>query len=852
VYFYSCEYRPTTTIITFGGFANIKQVDAIVTWLLTDENTHFIEVLPEASCKMGLGLKSPLITRAAFAILVSEEALSLAARGKGKFDADKQRKNQFGRHREDISEDLRTSVEYASKSFADRIIGVMGELVDKKMTWFEALPEFQKLTRFENALSSCKNESLRNFWLGNTEDLKSKLRHFVRCCIYTVLFGPIAPGRVEMYNTHRQAEEYMPVEPENTIQFDQVYNGLGFEERVLTQPFWTELNFQAWHLKHDYCTTYQNVPNAAGFRHHGVEAVDLKELVASRELVNLSILTAMQHGYYASGVIPPEAYGVPSYFDNKSSYYDNENEKEPAEGHYASSRASAPQDDFYVGNEEKQGDKAIPRGFNADLGGIGDQDWNGSNADSSLNFIWESNNPFGANRGRAVKFSAGPDQVDFFPSNPYVSKVNDFVPANSGIDTLRLGGNHVDLPSRPKPMEGSEKLMSSDGLESGKESIHSNDKAPILPQDLGDNNAGQTPAWIEYHEAPLKYGRPASSTLNSPRHLRNLRALLRTESPTMTNLPEIPSTLQVPSSVPRLKGKHRETSDTDLRVDVPPQRFITENSDFFSQQNFFSEVSAHIKSLSTEMLSTHEIGFPIKITDTILCLGPQEFKYLPLWAGGDDDGTGGVFEAEIPYADAGPNGPGPSFHTGFSNTSSRNSEWDEEIMSRVTSINNTSVGVEDGHSSTFDRRRVISDDGFSEDSEMYDVQDKGKGKEVDNVGMVATAAAKLAGGIQGYSTMSSASSVSGSEAAMTDDDDQVMSFYGDSDAGTETGFDFVTPAASDMGAETESGGAKATTTSQKITAGDTEEDNDDDWDGADGNLSDFGGGDSEDEDMEMV
>ncbi|KAI1209901.1 uncharacterized protein F4807DRAFT_460194 [Annulohypoxylon truncatum] len=48
----------------------------------------------------------------------------------------------------------------------------------------------------------------------------------------------------------------------------------------------------------------------------------------------------------------------------------------------------------------------------------------------------------------------------------------------------------------------------------------------------------------------------------------------------------------------------------------------------------------------------------------LLALSEDEFQYLPLWAGGLDDGTGGVFEPTVPDADLGPIGPGPAYRTG--------------------------------------------------------------------------------------------------------------------------------------------------------------------------------------------
>ncbi|KAI5866642.1 hypothetical protein GGS23DRAFT_280617 [Durotheca rogersii] len=49
----------------------------------------------------------------------------------------------------------------------------------------------------------------------------------------------------------------------------------------------------------------------------------------------------------------------------------------------------------------------------------------------------------------------------------------------------------------------------------------------------------------------------------------------------------------------------------------------------------------------------------------VLALLDDEFDYLPLWAGGLDDGTGGAFESSVPDAELGPVGPGPAYHTGI-------------------------------------------------------------------------------------------------------------------------------------------------------------------------------------------
>ncbi|KAK5624298.1 hypothetical protein RRF57_000014 [Xylaria bambusicola] len=63
----------------------------------------------------------------------------------------------------------------------------------------------------------------------------------------------------------------------------------------------------------------------------------------------------------------------------------------------------------------------------------------------------------------------------------------------------------------------------------------------------------------------------------------------------------------------------------------------------------------------------------------ILGLSDEEFKFLPLWAGGLDDGTGGVYQDEIPNAVHGfPIEPGPIFITGESIPDAATSTLDDD------------------------------------------------------------------------------------------------------------------------------------------------------------------------------
>jgi hypothetical protein len=112
----------------------------------------------------------------------------------------------------------------------------------------------------------------------------------------------------------------------------------------------------------------------------------------------------------------------------------------------------------------------------------------------------------------------------------------------------------------------------------------------------------------------------------------------------------------------------------------------------------------------------HDIDPALNITrHLLLTLNNNELKFLPLWAGGCDDGTGGVFEALVPPTDLGPSGPGPAYHTGFtvpSAPSSTTGTMTEDLgaLMIVGSTTAGSVDVHDSISTVYHHDRVIADD----------------------------------------------------------------------------------------------------------------------------------------------
>ncbi|KAE8417800.1 hypothetical protein BDV36DRAFT_169333 [Aspergillus pseudocaelatus] len=84
----------------------------------------------------------------------------------------------------------------------------------------------------------------------------------------------------------------------------------------------------------------------------------------------------------------------------------------------------------------------------------------------------------------------------------------------------------------------------------------------------------------------------------------------------------------------------------------------------FKLDMFVSDVQLYVSKHASDMF---ELGRgSIERTNTVTCLTENELKYLPLWAGGNDDGTGGVFtDQDIPILETGGfSTPGPDVHLG--------------------------------------------------------------------------------------------------------------------------------------------------------------------------------------------
>ncbi|KAI0022147.1 hypothetical protein F4780DRAFT_204103 [Xylariomycetidae sp. FL0641] len=95
--------------------------DAVLVWFLAENNTSFIDYNPEAALDIAWTLELEDVARAAFRLLVVENALEILAAPSTTAPRAREPLSVFGRRRGDLAEEPATSVQHAGQRVAQRI-----------------------------------------------------------------------------------------------------------------------------------------------------------------------------------------------------------------------------------------------------------------------------------------------------------------------------------------------------------------------------------------------------------------------------------------------------------------------------------------------------------------------------------------------------------------------------------------------------------------------------------------------------------------------------------------------------------------------------------------------------------
>lgn len=202
--------------------------DYILSWLYEQSNALFIELHPEITYRVACGIQCSDLCRATFAILVGEEAL-LLLNNPGKLSALRRPTKTFhGRARETLDDTELQRIEYASKSFMERILGSFVDLAGVEMRWLTELSEFRKIANYT------PQSAEEAFFIS---DLVRRLKVYIRVRICKTLC------------TWRQTyilPQYRDLGCGTGMDYSQddfisAYAGMQFAERVMSRSFWTYL-----------------------------------------------------------------------------------------------------------------------------------------------------------------------------------------------------------------------------------------------------------------------------------------------------------------------------------------------------------------------------------------------------------------------------------------------------------------------------------------------------------------------------------------------------------------------------------------------------------------------------------
>jgi hypothetical protein len=213
---------------TFFAIAKIFKVatvpavsDLISSWFYMANNTRFIEIHPEIAYRVACGIESQTLCHNAFVGLVGDEALLYLIRA-GQLQPVKAWEKHFSRSRaaDSLDDSERQCVEYASKSFADDVVGCFLHLAGAEMTWLADILEFQKLTQHIQNSPADKPMVLV---------LIQQLKSYLRFKIYRAL--------ASVGDTWRSCDSVPPPH----IQDDFMFRHCDLLQRIIGKKFWMGL-----------------------------------------------------------------------------------------------------------------------------------------------------------------------------------------------------------------------------------------------------------------------------------------------------------------------------------------------------------------------------------------------------------------------------------------------------------------------------------------------------------------------------------------------------------------------------------------------------------------------------------
>ena len=659
--------------------------DYIIRWLRAYPNSYFLEVLPEVSHQIADGLHNYDLARDSFAIMVGEEALDSLRHIR---EPRVHKRTTFGRKKEGLPERVHTRIEYASKSFLERINRDFTRLVDS-MEWIDELPEVRKLSAY--TLPQLQD---------TVHKLKDRLKDYVRGAIYKVLCTDYdtVPG------PERQNNGGLDLLPK--VERAAVWAMIPLSERILTRSYWDALrSFPLFGGESNVAFRASWSANGNRYRLSATEKRELdrgtyhevqdSELRALKRNVQVHIDQARITHRHAQqepsadgsstrvstlpdrtikgtrGHTQPGDLLITPTSDRNLYHAQRESNIEPlplpVRSYALPDRTSHGARDVATEDEAPIAKAARPINITKPLKRTQDFPDALSPQDKQFTFDVRRKWPFGAAREDPVaQVQKGVDGLHFSS----ISTTDEALKNLAGQRSERV-------PTITDPWRGY-----SDQLSQADETlIHLASKA--------DREHGS------HWDGPLAPTRAAK-----PTPLENL------------NLEDS----DIWAGNNKYHGDDRFQKNSDELMPMGN----TFASTFFNLEDFYNQARTYIEIFATNKLFSPD-HLELGTVNTLVCLEDAEWKYLPLYAGGNDDESMGVFSDELPTAEHGFTTAGPEVHDGSTPATSVKSSSEFEFVSAGDSAStiNASTATNRGFSDTICRghvHAVESADGSMSDS----------------------------------------------------------------------------------------------------------------------------------------
>lgn len=688
--------------------------DYIIRWLRAYPNSYFLEVLPEVSHQIADGLQNYDLARDSFAILVGEEALDSLRHTR---EPRVHKHTTFGRKKEGLPEHIHTRIEYASKSFLERIYSDFADLVVNGMQWIDQLPEVRRLSAYTQPE------------LQNTgRKLKDLLKDYVRGALYKILcmsFDTV-PGP-DLHNDG--GRDLLP-----RVDRAAVWANMPLGERILSRTYWEALRSfgilqgasnldiqKGWNLRNGLNQlgpiekqeldrgTYRQIMNSElralmrnGQTHLDQASNPSPNLRSAQQGMNADLLSARvstlpdrttngpqgqnEHGDFL--LAPTQNHNL--YNAQRESHI----EPFPNQTYTLPYRTSNGAQDIATNDKASLSRPAQPIDVPKPLkrtqhshDALSPPDERQSDID--VRTKW----PFGAARddpiAQAQKRVAFLLPADGRPATDHASE-----------HSLGQGLRNEGIPRGINPWRGySDQLSRANGALQYLES-----KPDLKPLDARSEYQKLSADRSVWHAG---YWDGFQQNLVPKTSLTRIKAAFQKRS--------TPADTDIWPGYKELNGNGGVQQGLE---DLEPVKDYFRTK-FFDLELFFNQAQGYIDAFAMNKLRSSD-HLELGIINTLVCLEDSEWKYLPLYAGGNDDGSMGVYNDDLPTADHGFTTAGPEVHDGSTpaNSVEAASEFDLVSAGDSASTFNASTATNRGFSDTVRRGQVHAVD--SADGSMSD------------------------------------------------------------------------------------------------------------------------------------